>query len=317
MGEPVRIGLGAAVFALTAMMASAGYSDTPPTFVTSWGEPGMGPGQFNGARDIALDDSGNVYVVDSQNNRIQRFAPNGVFLSQWGSEGRGDGQLFFPEHIAIFHDRVYVSENLNERVQTFTLDGLHVGYLAILGTPPGPIDVDANGNVFLVLPEVPIIGKLSSAGALLTTWGTAGSGPGQFESPSGICVDRSNGEVWVTDGITERVQRFSNDGTYEFGWAGPPPLAEFGAVEVDGAGHIYLTWNSQVTKYDRNGNVLTSFGGPGFGNGQFSSISALVLCHARCIYVSDSVQNRIQQFDYDVGIREHTWGRFKALYSVK
>ena len=46
--------------------------------------------------DIATGPDGSVYVADSGNHRVQRFAPEGAYLNKWGSEGSGDGQFFYP-----------------------------------------------------------------------------------------------------------------------------------------------------------------------------------------------------------------------------
>ncbi len=43
-------------------------------FVTQWGGPGTGNGEFNAPVGVAVDAWGNVYVSDSGNNRIQKFA---------------------------------------------------------------------------------------------------------------------------------------------------------------------------------------------------------------------------------------------------
>jgi DNA-binding beta-propeller fold protein YncE len=51
--------------------------DKNGNFVTKWGSQGNGPGQFRASDGIAIDSStGKVYVVDSENHRIQVFAPS-------------------------------------------------------------------------------------------------------------------------------------------------------------------------------------------------------------------------------------------------
>jgi DNA-binding beta-propeller fold protein YncE len=45
-------------------------------FVTSFGAPGSGEGQLDGPSGVAVAGDGTVYVVDSQNSRIQAFAPS-------------------------------------------------------------------------------------------------------------------------------------------------------------------------------------------------------------------------------------------------
>jgi hypothetical protein len=82
---------------------------------------GSGPSQFRGATDLAVDNrSGDVYVVDAGNNRVQRFDRDGRFISEFGSAGRGNGQFDRPYGIAIDKDGyVYVSDAGNKRIQKF------------------------------------------------------------------------------------------------------------------------------------------------------------------------------------------------------
>lgn len=60
--------------------------ETPPAFSVMWGEEGSGPGQFREPTDIDSDASGNLYVVDYRNNRVQKFTPDGWVHHQVGVE---------------------------------------------------------------------------------------------------------------------------------------------------------------------------------------------------------------------------------------
>lgn len=60
------------------------------SFSAQWGSQGSADGQFNSPFDIAVGKSGNIYVADSGNNRIQKFDSNGNFLSTW-SKGHYEG----------------------------------------------------------------------------------------------------------------------------------------------------------------------------------------------------------------------------------
>lgn len=82
---------------------------------------GAGPSQFRGATDLAVDNrNGDVYVVDSGNNRVQRFDRDGRFISEFGSAGRGNSQFDRPFGIAIDKDGyLFVSDAGNKRIQKF------------------------------------------------------------------------------------------------------------------------------------------------------------------------------------------------------
>lgn len=84
----------------------SGYS-----FLTKWGINGSGDGQFIYPYGVAVDSSGNVYVGDSGNNRIQKFSSSGILLTKWGTFGSGDGQFSEPSAIAVDSSgSVYVAD---------------------------------------------------------------------------------------------------------------------------------------------------------------------------------------------------------------
>ena len=107
------------------------------------GISGSGNGQFSFSyRDdndgIATDPSGNVYVADTQNNRIEKFSSSGAFLAKWGYSGTGDEQ-FYPEALATdSFGNVYVVDRSNYRIVKFH-DGFAVGRsgstLVVTATP--------------------------------------------------------------------------------------------------------------------------------------------------------------------------------------
>jgi tripartite motif-containing protein 71 len=65
------------------------------------GKPGIGYGQFIRPLGIAVDLSNNIYVADSDNNRIQKFDNSGKFTTKIGSAGSGKGQLLVPAGVAV------------------------------------------------------------------------------------------------------------------------------------------------------------------------------------------------------------------------
>ncbi len=99
-----------------------------PEFLVSFGGYGSGEGRFRFPQGIDVDADGNVYVVDCENHRIQRWRlDGGAYVPElsWGGFGRSAGSFAYPFGIAIddTYEVVHVTDSANRRVQTFTLDG--------------------------------------------------------------------------------------------------------------------------------------------------------------------------------------------------
>ena len=95
MNHPILI----AVFIGTLLPATV--SAQVLAYLTQWGSLGSGSGQFYYPASVAVDASGNVYVSDQVNHRVQKFTSDGTFLTQWsGLPGTGlpggDAGLCFP-----------------------------------------------------------------------------------------------------------------------------------------------------------------------------------------------------------------------------
>ena len=60
-----------------------------------WGFKGAKDGAFDYPSGITVDSSGNVYVVDTKNTRVQNFDNNGTFITKWGVFGKEDGKFDF------------------------------------------------------------------------------------------------------------------------------------------------------------------------------------------------------------------------------
>ena len=106
-----------------------GYS-----FIKKWGANGTGDGQFNSPNDVAVDSSGNVYVADAGNDRIQKFNSNGTFITKWGSVGSNNGQFSGLTGVAVDSSgNVYVAENGNDRIQQFNSNGTFITKWGING----------------------------------------------------------------------------------------------------------------------------------------------------------------------------------------
>ena len=95
-------------------------SQATPNFEAPWSSAGAGPGQFAAPQGLATDGT-NIYVADTNNNRIQKFTAAGQFICAWGTLGNGHGQLSRPRGVAVDPGTglVYVSDSGNNRVEVF------------------------------------------------------------------------------------------------------------------------------------------------------------------------------------------------------
>ena len=121
-----------------------------------WGESGPRRGQLNGPAGIEFDEDDNLLVVESGNDRVQRFTKDGEHLACYGGPGSGNGELRRPGGICLDGDgNIYVANWGNDRVQKFTSDGLFLMSFGGSAEDGGGIDhpagvaVDSGGDVYV------------------------------------------------------------------------------------------------------------------------------------------------------------------------
>lgn len=107
------------------------YHDQP-VYVRSFGARGVASGQFQFPQGIDVDRDGNIYVVDCENHRVQKWTlgqnNEPVFGFSWGQVGYGACEFLYPVGIAVddAYNRVYVTDPHNARVQVFDTTGTFV-----------------------------------------------------------------------------------------------------------------------------------------------------------------------------------------------
>jgi tripartite motif-containing protein 71 len=189
-------------------------TDLSGNFLGAFGRIGKAEGELDFPTDVALDAEGNLYVVDSNNDRVQKLTRDGKPLASWGGSGSGPGQLDKPLGIALAPDgQIYVTDTKNNRVQKLDPAGKPVARWGEPGDGPGQfygpagIAVDAAGRVYVVDRGNHRVQVFDAAGRLLGTIGEEGTGKGQFLRPYGVAVD-DEGKVYVSDTGNHRVQVF-------------------------------------------------------------------------------------------------------------
>jgi S1-C subfamily serine protease/DNA-binding beta-propeller fold protein YncE len=129
--------------------------DRSGVLVAAWGRDGWTEQDF-GPEPVAVDvaPNGDVYVLDAELGRVQRFTSDGTFLGAWGAFGSDPGEFDRPQGIAVGPDgTVYVADTGNHRIQRFAADG---AFLAAWDAPgvlnvPSRIAVGPDGTVYVVV----------------------------------------------------------------------------------------------------------------------------------------------------------------------
>jgi len=184
---------------------------------------------------VATDSQDRVYVFNRGDHPIIVFSPDGDFLETWG-----EGVFTNPHGIYIGpDDTVYCADNFDHTVRIFEPDGTLRRTLGTKNQPsdtgfvPGKSPVQKGGDPFNMVTNVALsqqgdlyvsdgygnarVHKFTSNGDYLTSWGEPGDGPGEFNLPHAIAVDK-NDRVYVADRENSRIQVFDLQGNYITEW---------------------------------------------------------------------------------------------------
>ena len=302
-------------------------------FVSTWGTYGTGRSSFSAPRGVAVNSSDELYVVDTGNHRIQKFADDGTFICKWGKEGVGAGEFKYPQGITIdLLGNVYVADVGNCRIQKFSSSGNFLLEWGSYGSgddqfvSPRGVVVDVVGNVYVVDKSNNRIQKFTSSGIFLIKWGSYGTegfpwdmSP-LFKYPEGIGVD-SVGNVYVADTGNHRIQKFTPNGVLIQKWGcygtnkgefydpRDVALGRFDSLYVVDSGIALGDQpNYSIQQFSLDGTFISEFGSYGAGVGECNSAYGVTVDSSGYIYVADTANNRIQKFRPPIkAIIETSW----------
>jgi tripartite motif-containing protein 71 len=212
---------------------------------------------------LALDSSNSVYVVDRNNERIQKFDNGGNFITMWSA-----GQFQQPVGIATDSlNNIYVtaiSNGANIAIK-FNSEGTLIKSWFVASPNPNAdtqnaIAVDSSNNVYISSNNR--IFKFTSEGTFIKSWGSEGTSDGQFRQIVGIGTDSSN-NVYVTDKYNLRVEKFTSEGTFIKSWGSDCQGAsvfcsEPQGIAIDSSNNVYVTeYNAgRVSKFTIDGSPI-------------------------------------------------------------
>ncbi len=145
--------------------------------------------------------------------------------------------------------------------------------------------------------------QLLTAPTYASSFGSTGSGNGQFSSPADVAVD-PQGNLWVVDRWNNRIEKFDSSGKFllKFGskGSGDGQFNRPTAIAIAPNGDLLVTdaLNYRIQRFSSAGTYLSKFGSNGTGNGQFAGegLEGIAVDQAGYVWVADTFLGRIQKF---------------------
>ncbi|MEY4964644.1 MAG: hypothetical protein RL274_227 [Pseudomonadota bacterium] len=237
---------------------------------------------------VRVDANDNVWIVDSYSGMVIKFNPQLRIAMMLGRK---------PEAV-----QVPAQPNTGRAA---------AGALAASGMPAdlfeGPTDVawDADGNIFVADGTGNArVAKFNRDGVFVKSWGSRGSGEGQFSTARSIAVD-AGGNVYVADRGNNRIQVFDNNGTFKSSitTAGNPQTI---CISPGARQYLYASNSNPVNDLDKGGEiykleltgtVVGKFGHAGKQLKEFSAVNEIDCRSASQLYVAEAGNWRVQKIN--------------------
>jgi len=284
------------------------------------GGSGSEPGLFQRPRDLALSPDGTLFIVDTDNHRIQHIDANGNVIKVWGSFGDGTmgeapgGTFNQPWGIAVDQQGfVYVADTWNHRIQKFNSEGEFItqwGYFGQAETPtafwgPRDIVIDPQNRLFISDTGNKRIVVFDTDGNFLASFGQAGLLPGEFDEPVGLAFG-PDGRLYVADTWNQRIQVFTIDEQLNFvyqisweifGWYGQS-LDNKPYLAVDGNNFVYATdpEGFRILQFNANGDFIQYWGEVAADATGFSLPASIAIDPLGGLWVTDAGKGQIMHF---------------------
>ena len=223
------------------------------------------------AHVVRIDKNDNIWCVDEGSNMVIKFSPEGRVLMLLGRkpeavEGAASAGAPIPP----------AKEDIFNRPTDIAWDADGNSYIS-----------DGYNNSRVV--------KVDKNGKWIKSWGTRGTGPGEFHIPHSIATD-AKGNVYVGDRENRRIQIFNEDGEFLKQWANVG--APWAICITPGPTQVLYSSDSvpgQIYKLDLDGNILGVFGEAGKQMKQFGWVHEMACPSENTLYVGELLNWRVQK----------------------
>jgi sugar lactone lactonase YvrE len=249
---------------------------------------------------VALDENGCLVLTDTDAKLVclADFAHK-----KWRRYERA-GKTRFASPVAVVRRKgiIYVADSELAKVFAFRDDGKPVFEISAPLKRPVGLAL-AGDSLFVVDSQAHAVFSFSLDGKFQSSFGKRGTGPGEFNFPTGLAAD-SRGHLLVADTLNCRVEEFDLHGSFvfQFGSNGDTSghFARPKGVAADAAGRIYVVDamfdNFQI--FNPAGKLLLNVGEAGGGPGGFGLPNGIAIGADNRIYVADAFNHRVQIFKY-------------------
>lgn len=251
---------------------------------------------------VAVDSKDQIYVYSRSDHPMIVLDKDGSFVKSWGDDVLKDAHGIYIDA----DDTVFCVERETHCMRTFTADG---ELLSTLGTPdqqgaegepfnlPTDVGFDSSGMMYLTDGYGNArVHKYTGDGELVKSWGTKGTGPGEFDLPHCVRVDKHD-RLLVADRENNRIQFFDTDGNYLHEWSG---LHHPDTIYIDDEIVYIAELDQRLSIWTLDGEKLTEWGGgePSTKPGEFVKCPhGIWLDSDKSIYVSEvQADARLQKF---------------------
>jgi len=258
--------------------------------------------------DVAVSDSGDIYVLDKLLSQVVVFDKEGKIKITFGSKGSAPGKMYSPESIALSrNEELFVADTANNRILVFKTNGQFDYVIGSYGTKPGEfvmpncVAVNPSGYIFVADKRNKTLSKFTPKGVFLNNYALE-------QGPDDILFDTQN-NLYVLFSKEGKIVKYDDEikvleeitlikEAKDF-------LKETSRIAVDHRGDIYLVkiGDNRVVKMTKDKNITLTFGSGGTGRGQFNVPLGIVTDSNDTLYVADSKNKRVQMFQL-TGVEE-------------
>jgi DNA-binding beta-propeller fold protein YncE len=210
------------------------------------GSRGSGPGQFDAPIGLAVHPSGDIYVADLGNGRVQRLSADGKFLDLW-PVARGEPLVLSQaSDVAVGAAGEVYALDAGGNIYSLDPGGVARAVVSLAGlqaySPRGIVVDAARGRFYVADTGHGRILVLNMDGTPVETWGGASDEMPGFEEPWGLGVD-GEGNVFVAEMGSSRIRKMSPQGEILADWRTKGPIGDLAVGPDD---RVYVTWASRA-----------------------------------------------------------------------